>query len=32
MYKERTSMDIDIEKWRGEERNIVEVQRSGVAF
>ena len=32
MYEARTSMDIDIEKWRCEERNIVEVWRSGVVF
>ena len=32
MYEARTTTDIDIEKWRGKERNVAEVWRSGVAF
>ena len=32
MYEARTSMDVDIKKWRGKERTVVEIQRSGVAF
>ena len=32
MYKVRTSTDIDKEKWRGKERNVMEVWRSRVVF
>ena len=32
MYEAKTSVDINISKWRDKEKNVAEVQRSGVVL